>query len=72
MSKQMIFALVVEGWLVLLTLLMLMQPSFVFQFKSDQAQRVVTVFGLFLLSVTFCWSVVFGCLIALNQFAHMV
>lgn len=72
MSKQMLFALVLECWLMLLTILMLTQPSFLFRFKSDQAQNAVTISGFFLLCLTFCWSVVLGCMFAFHKLTQLV
>lgn len=72
MSKQMLFACVLEGWLMILTVLMLTQPSFLFRFKSDQARNTVTISGALLLCLTFCWSVVLGCMIAFHKLTQLV
>lgn len=72
MSKQMLFALVIECWLIVLTSLMLTQPSVVFRFKSQQARHAATISGYLLLSLSFCWSVILGCMIAFQQLTRMV
>jgi hypothetical protein len=67
MSKQLIFAVVLEFWLVILTTMLLTQPSLVFRGHKGRPRLSVTVSGLFMLCVTFCWSVVLGCLVAFRN-----
>ena len=65
MSEQVAIAMFMESLLVSVTALLLLQPKAVF--TSPKAMKVATWSGLVLLCITFCWSVVVGCILYLNQ-----
>lgn len=72
LSRQILFSLVIEFWLVFVTVLLLAQPRFLGSFFGESANNErsrlrMTISGVFLLCVTFCWSVVFGCVIAFQR-----
>jgi heme/copper-type cytochrome/quinol oxidase subunit 4 len=57
--------LLIEAALILATLNFLVQPHFFFPFRSRSARAVGTWSGMLLLCITFCWSVIFGCMWAI-------
>lgn len=67
LTKQLLFALMIETSLVMLTTILLIQPKFVFDGQSNKIRDTARVGGMFLLCITFCWSVVVGCVMALNS-----
>lgn len=67
MSKQLAISILIEGCLLFSTLLLLIQPRLFFNLESEKTRQVLTMSGLFLLCITFCWSVIFGCVLALHQ-----
>jgi hypothetical protein len=67
MPKQVIFALVVEAALILLTSLLLVQPRLIFTNQNTKISQLTQIGGGLFLCVTFCWSVVLGCLLTLNS-----
>jgi len=67
MPKQVLFCLLIEAVLMTLTVVLLVQPQFVVKPKSKKTADVMTYFGFGCLSLTFCWSFVFGCVLAVNQ-----
>jgi hypothetical protein len=67
MSKQLIFSMALEFWLVFLTIVLLTQPSFIFRGNQGKQRLSLTMSGMFMLCVTFCWSVVLGCVIAFQR-----
>ncbi|MCM2324189.1 MAG: hypothetical protein NDJ90_13095 [Oligoflexia bacterium] len=67
MPVQVIAAFLIEVFLILLTLLLLLQPAWIFRTQSDRGRVFTTLSGWVFLCVTFCWSVVFGCVVALNR-----
>lgn len=66
-SPQLAFALVTEITMILITCLLVVQPDSVFGGSSPGVRRSATYFGLVALSLTFCWSVIFGIVVALNN-----
>lgn len=67
MPEQVIVAKWVEIILVLLTSVFLVQPSMVFPNVSQKARQIATLLGVIFLCATFCWSVVFGAILFLND-----
>lgn len=67
MPKQVIFALVVESALILLTSVLLVRPSLIFKNQTSKVSQLAHTGGMVLLCVTFCWSVIVGCLLTLNS-----
>ena len=61
MPRQVFFAMLIEAALVTLTALLLVKP-----FRASRSEKPPFA-GLLLMCVTFCWSVVFGCILALNE-----
>ena len=62
MPKQIFFSMLIEAALVTLTVLLLVQP-----FRKKQNEVKTPFVGMILLCLTFCWSIVFGCVLALNE-----
>jgi hypothetical protein len=60
--------MLVEAVLVAFTVFALVQP-FAFMKPKQTERRTVglQMVGLVLLCITFCWSVIFGCVLALNE-----
>ncbi len=67
LPPQVIFATLVETGLVLLTCLLVVQPESVFRGVASEIRRSVSFAGMVSLCLTFCWSVIFGCVLALND-----
>jgi hypothetical protein len=67
MPTQVVFALIIESALVGLTALLLLQPEGLFRGHSPALRAAVRGGGLVLLCLTFCWSVIFGAVMALNH-----
>lgn len=67
LPKQVIFALIIECLMIILTTVFLAQPQTIFNNQSERAKSIVRIGGFFLLCLTFCWSVVFGTVLALNS-----
>ena len=72
MSQQLVVSFLFECLLVFFTILLLVQPRLIFRPKSDQPSSFLTMSGLFLLCITFCWSVVFGCVVAIHQLTFRI
>ena len=66
MPKQVLFSMIVEAGMILLTTFMLTQPALVFGKRSESVRSMARAGGLFLLCLTFCWSVVLGCTLTIN------
>lgn len=58
MSKPVLFALLIESGLITLTTALISQP---------RSRVLANTSGWLLLCLTFCWSVVMGCLIGLQR-----
>ncbi len=67
LSPQLVFSLVTEITLVLITCLLVVQPESIFSGSSQGARRAAGYVGMVALCLTFCWSVIFGIVIALNN-----
>ena len=67
MPKQVLFCLLIEAALMTLTVVLLIQPQFVVKPKNKKTSEIMTYFGFGFLSLTFCWSFVLGCVLAVNQ-----
>lgn len=67
MPKQVVFALIIETALILLTLLLLTQPKLMFGTQSARIRSMANAGGMILLCLTFIWSVIFGCVLAINR-----
>lgn len=65
MQTNVALAFAVNFVLILGTLLMLVQPEFVFRGFRDKSRFLVRTAGMFMLCLTFCWSFVLGCLITI-------
>jgi hypothetical protein len=72
LPPQVIFSLVVETGLVLLTCFLVVQPESVFRGVSGEIRRSVGFAGMVSLCLTFCWSVIFGCVLALNDVSQRI
>lgn len=67
LSHQVFVAGVIEIGMILVTLTFLDVPNFLLPFKSPSARSAIKGGGLIMLCLTFCWSVVLGCVLALNS-----
>lgn len=67
MPPQVIFGFIIESALVMITVLLLARPIPARAGESNARSLKMTVVGLFFLAITFCWSVIFGCVLALHQ-----
>jgi hypothetical protein len=67
MAPQVKIALLLESGLICFTTLLLTQPNFLFRPQSQKGRDFCRTAGLFFLCVTFCWSIVFGCILAVNS-----
>lgn len=72
MTNQLALSIFIEGLLILLTILFLTQPRPFFRVESERSRNLLTVSGYFLLSVTFCWSVIFGCVLTLHHLTFRI
>ncbi len=66
LPRQVIAAALIESALVVTTVLFLVQPKLLFWSDSVRVRALATFGGWMLLSVTFCWSFVFGVVLTLN------
>lgn len=69
MPSQLWVAFLIEALLVGSTLFLLLQPEGLFRSRSDRMRYITRGFGMAFLCLTFCWSVVFGCVLAFQQFS---
>ena len=67
MPKPLLFVMLIEIALVLLTTLLLIQPKGIFRAISGRTQTIAHWGGMFLLGLTFCWSIVFGVILSMNE-----
>ncbi len=67
MMRQIVFLLLIESALVISSLILLVQPRFVFRLQTPRSKYVATYSGMVILCLTFCWSVIFGCFLALQD-----
>jgi hypothetical protein len=66
LSHQVFFAGLVEIGMIAMTLILLDVPNFFLPFSNPTTRAVLKNGGLVMLCLTFCWSVVLGCVLALN------
>jgi len=71
-SKQLIVTLAVEAFLVFLTLFLLSEPGWMVKAKNEGTQAAFRAGGLLFLCVTFCWSFILGCIIAIQRITFRV
>lgn len=69
MSQQLTGTILIESALIVLTTFLLTQPEVVFRGVSARLRSATTFAGLITLCVTFCWSVIFGCILTIHQFS---
>jgi hypothetical protein len=67
MPKQVMLAFMVEFFMILMTTVLLLQPRSIFGAITPRMSSAAMGSGLILLCLTFCWSVIFGAVLALNQ-----
>lgn len=72
MPKQIMITAAIEGTLIFLTTFLLTQPTGFFKTTSEKAKTLATYSGLIFLCITFCWSVILGCLVALREFPFRI
>jgi hypothetical protein len=65
-SNSVVFALVVEFALMLLTVLVLFRPQGLFRSGVAKRKALATWSGFFFLLLTFIWSIVAGIVLAMN------
>lgn len=68
MSQSVVLVSMIEVALITLTTLLLIQPKSMFPSPSPTFKSIANWCGMFLLCVTFCWSVVVGIILSLNDF----
>ncbi len=67
MPRYVALAFMVEFFMILLTCTLLMQPRSMFGAVSQRMSSAVMAGGFVLLCLTFCWSVILGAVLALND-----
>jgi len=67
MPNTVILAFSVEMALIALTSLMLIQPKFIFRQKTGKLKSFFKWGGLVFLCLTFCWSIVVGIVLSMND-----
>lgn len=65
MTEQVILAKAIEIILMVMTSILLIQPKVIF--RVSKPRPVFTWGGMLLLCITFCWSVVFGAILFMND-----
>lgn len=71
MPQHLAVAFAIESALIVLTVFFLLQPEFAFRNVQPSVKTAFTMGGYTLLCITFCWSVVFGCLKALHMLTYL-
>ncbi len=66
LSHQIFVSFLIELVMILATLVLLDVPNLAIRFRSPGAQAAVRGAGMVMLCLTFCWSVILGCVLALN------
>jgi hypothetical protein len=66
--NQVLFAFVVEFFMILLTSILLLQPRSMFRSSASWMTGIATTTGMVMLCLTFCWSVVLGAVLAMHGF----
>jgi hypothetical protein len=67
MPNSVLVAFGLESVFIFITTLALTQPKFLFRMTSPALQNLVNWVGMFLLCATFCWSVVLGIVLSMND-----
>lgn len=67
MPQMVVLGCLVEAALILVTCLLLTQPDFLFRNRAERARRVLKWVGIISLCLTFCWSVVVGVFLSMNE-----
>lgn len=67
MPTSVIFVFGVESALGLLTMLLLLQPQKAFGARSNRFRSAARWGGMFFLGITFCWSIVVGVVLSMND-----
>ncbi len=67
LTPQLLGTVLIETALIAMTTFLLVQPEPVFHKLSSRVRGAVTWAGLISLCVTFCWSVIFGCVLAIHH-----
>jgi hypothetical protein len=67
MPKQVMVGIFIEMGLILASLFFLVQPSLVFNKMHERTRTALTVSGLVMLCVAFCWSVILGVILTLHR-----
>jgi hypothetical protein len=71
-SKQLAVTLSVEAFLVFLTLFLLSEPGWMIKSKNEGTRAAFRAGGLLFLCVTFCWSFILGCILAIQRLTFHV
>lgn len=73
MPRPVMVGVLVESALILATLLLLIQPRILVSSAATERWRSwLSKMGYLFLCMTFCWSVVFGCILALHDLTLQV
>ena len=67
MSNVVVGVTVVEASLILVTTLLLTQPKWLFRTSHGKSIKSAKWGGLFFLAVTFCWSIIVGVILSVNN-----
>jgi hypothetical protein len=67
-----LIALMGESALVVTSAILLVQPRPLLELGSETARRLATMSGMFFLCVTFVWSVILGCILAMRELSMRV
>lgn len=67
LTPQLLGTVLIEAAMIALTTFLLVQPEPVFRGVSIRIRGAITWAGLVSLCVTFCWSVIFGCVLAIHH-----
>ena len=66
-TRYFLAAIGVEALLLTATLLLVIQPKFLFAGDNEQVQKAIAGFGWFVFLLCFCWSFVLGAMITLRE-----
>ncbi len=66
MPNSVLITFGVECMLIIVTTLLLSQPEFIFKSATIRIQSMAKWGGVFLLCLTFCWSIVLGIILSVN------
>jgi hypothetical protein len=68
MPTSILWVMLIELMLIVLTLVLLIQPTRFFKPNAMKLRKTANWVGLVLLCLTFCWSVVVGIVLTMNGF----